>query len=81
VTGPELPWWHRALCREVDADLFFADREDVHSQVAVVKVCALCEVQQACLDDAIGVVEQHGIRAGMSARKRRAVRGERERAA
>jgi hypothetical protein len=62
-------WSLRALCREVDPELFFPPRGV--SCPEAVRVCRGCPVRVECLTEALAADEQNGIRAGLSERERR----------
>jgi WhiB family transcriptional regulator, redox-sensing transcriptional regulator len=62
-------WWERALCAEVDTELFFPEKGN--SSLAAKKVCFACEVRGACLDDALARGERHGVWGGLSYQQRR----------
>lgn len=69
-----LEWQLRALCREVDATLFFP--APCEQATAAKRVCQLCEVRTECLDYAITNDERVGVWGGMSERERRKLRGD-----
>jgi WhiB family redox-sensing transcriptional regulator len=66
VTGEE--WVERALCREVDPELFYPEavgasaRNFMYRQA--VKVCQSCDVRQECYEFARDNNEQHGVWGG-----------------
>lgn len=62
-------WWNFALCREVDAELFFPET-GVNAGTAK-SICASCEVREACLADALATDDRFGVRGGLSALERR----------
>jgi len=65
VTGDE--WKLRALCREVDPDLFFPEgpANVVHSRYKeAISVCAKCEVRRECYQYALDNNERDGIWGG-----------------
>ena len=64
-------WQSRALCAQVDPDLWFpevGDRSD-----AIKRVCQRCPVQAECLAFALAQPETHGIWGGLSYAERRAL--------
>ena len=69
-----LDWQQKALCREVDPDLFFPEDGGVG---AAKKVCSLCPVKPQCLEWALGQSsdeDEYGILAGVGPRTRREMR-------
>ncbi len=62
-------WPDRALCAEVDPELFFPDKGE--SPRPAKRVCASCEVRAECLQDALDRRESFGIWGGLSERERR----------
>jgi WhiB family redox-sensing transcriptional regulator len=71
-------WLERAACRESDLSQFFV-RGSAQARPAQ-KLCAGCEVQDACLDYALEHDIEFGVWGGMTERQRRALR-RRQRAA
>lgn len=64
-------WLDRALCAQVDPDLFFPQKgADTRRPKSI---CATCSVQVECLDDALANNERHGIWGGVSERDRRKI--------
>jgi len=69
------PDWHRrAACRGVGTDPFFPVRGG--SLDLARHLCSTCPVTTECLAEALALdaKEDHGFRAGMSAKKRRGLR-------
>lgn len=80
ITSPGTAWQERALCAEVDADMFFPEKGgDLHTPH---RVCDLCAVRQECLDYAMDVESRpwvtgrYGIYGGLSPRGRARLAGE-----
>lgn len=71
-----VPDWHRdALCREYDASLWFPTRGRPTSQA--IEICRRCGVREECLAEAIeDPALDHGVRGGVPARSRAAMRRE-----
>jgi WhiB family redox-sensing transcriptional regulator len=68
-------WTVDALCAQVDPELFFATDDGVYKNLhAAMSVCKSCPVASECLDDALSNSEPHGIRGGITPRKRLAMR-------
>lgn len=69
------PAWHaRAACRGMDPDAFFPARGE--SVSAALDVCAGCPVRAECFDFAMAQESSlHGVWAGTTGRRRRALRG------
>lgn len=65
-------WRERALCREVDTEVFFPDKGGSTREAK--RVCATCEVRTQCLDYALQRDERFGIYGGLSERERRKLR-------
>lgn len=64
------PGWHvRAACRDVDKAVFFPTRGQ--SLEPARAICAMCEVQTHCLEEARRDPETRGVWAGTSLRERR----------
>ena len=64
-------WRERALCAEVDPELFFPDKGG--STAEAKKVCRSCEVRPECLAYALEHDEPAGVWGGLSERERRQV--------
>jgi WhiB family transcriptional regulator, redox-sensing transcriptional regulator len=62
-------WRVRALCAQVDPDIFFPEKGE--SPAAAKRVCASCEVRAECLQDALDRNERFGVWGGLSERERR----------
>lgn len=73
----EMEWADRALCAEVDPELFFPEKGQ--PVISAKRVCMACEVRAECLEYAIDRGEQHGIWGGLSAEQRRRVKAARVR--
>jgi WhiB family redox-sensing transcriptional regulator len=67
-------WRGRALCAQVDPDIFFPDKGE--SPAAAKRVCTSCEVRAECLQDALDRNERFGVWGGLSERERRALGGQ-----
>ena len=65
----EEEWRDRALCAQVDPEIFFPEKGGSTREAK--KVCAACEVKDECLEDAMHHDERFGIRGGLSERERR----------
>jgi len=80
-TLPEVPkpdvWRLRASCRSVDPDLFFPVGSTglALEQIGDAKaVCALCPVNEPCLEYALATNQDSGVWGGTSEEERRALR-------
>jgi len=62
-------WQDRALCAEVDPELFFP--EPGGSTGEAKRVCMACEVRAECLEFALETGDQFGIYGGLSPTERR----------
>jgi WhiB family transcriptional regulator, redox-sensing transcriptional regulator len=67
--GEPQRWQERALCAQVDPELFFPEKGG--STRDAKNICAQCEVRDECLGDALENDERFGIWGGMSERERR----------
>jgi WhiB family redox-sensing transcriptional regulator len=65
-----------AACASVDTELFFAADSDKNAIKQAKKVCAGCPVRATCLDEALEIGDQYGVRGGMTAKERRKLRAE-----
>ena len=72
-------WRLHARCRGVDP-LIFHPVNDVDAAQAKA-ICALCPVQEACLDHAVTDREKDGVWGGLTARERRRLIRQRRRSA
>lgn len=68
VLAPE-PDWERALCRQVDPDLFFPEKGGSIRDAKA--TCRACELRTQCLEYALDHDERFGVWGGMSERERR----------
>ena len=70
------PWYDRALCAEVDPEIFFPEKGGSTREAKA--VCRACEVRPECLEFIMqpenADVARFGIWAGMSERERRTSR-------
>lgn len=75
-------WRLSAACDGMDTDIWFpvsesgkftnGGRRPENAAVQAAKgICGMCEVRQACLEDAIAVGDSYGIRGGMTAAERK----------
>lgn len=71
----ELDWQDRALCAEVDPELFFPTVGE--SPRLAKQVCMRCEVRSDCLEYALQHNERFGVWGGKSERERQALRSAR----
>jgi len=69
--APDLAWQKRALCVEVDSEIFFPGKGDLSAARAAKRICAACEVRAQCLDYALAHCERYGVWGGLSERQRR----------
>lgn len=47
-------WYERALCAEVDGDLWFPEAGGISSETAQAKeICGRCPVKEECLEEAL----------------------------
>jgi WhiB family transcriptional regulator, redox-sensing transcriptional regulator len=69
--APPEKWADRALCAEIDPDLFFPEGQGNHSLSNARRVCAACEVRAECLAYALEHDELEGVWGGLSEKERR----------
>jgi WhiB family transcriptional regulator, redox-sensing transcriptional regulator len=76
-------WWSRAACSTADPELFFPISSSGPSSRQVLRaksVCSNCQIQQACLDYALGSASVQGIWGGTTEAERRRLRHRQARA-
>ena len=66
-------WAGQGVCREVDPELFFADKPDVHTNNRAKSICRACPVVGECLEWALDN-ERHGVWGGTTPDEREAFR-------
>ena len=71
-----LRWMDDALCREVDSDLFFPERDEGPSLRRAKAICRQCPVIQECLEWAVADPSLSGVLGGTSSRQRMQLRKE-----
>lgn len=64
-------WQDRALCAQVDPELFFPEKGGPIREAK--RVCQACDVRSECLEYALVHKERYGLWGGMSERPRRAL--------
>jgi WhiB family redox-sensing transcriptional regulator len=68
-------WQERALCAQVDSEIFFPEPGDSAGAArSAKKICARCEVRKPCLQWALERDERYGIYGGFSERERQRIR-------
>jgi WhiB family redox-sensing transcriptional regulator len=78
--APDLTWQDRALCAEIDPELFFVEKGNEKQAQVAKAVCRRCEIREACLEYALdreaqpGVYGAYGVYGGMSPAERDEVR-------
>jgi WhiB family redox-sensing transcriptional regulator len=65
----ELKWQDKALCAQVDPEIFFPEKGGSTREPK--RVCQACEVRAECLEYALEHQEHFGIWGGFSERERR----------
>lgn len=69
------PWMNRALCAEVDPELWFPGPGQPNTTAKT--ICARCDVRAACLAYALSLEDNpEGVWGGLSEGERRGLRGE-----
>ena len=89
ITGPvrALPWADRALCAEVDPELFFNDigttyvTIDGTREATAKAICRRCTAKPECREYAMSDPSLAGIWGGLTERERREWRGRQQREA
>ena len=64
MQNPVGEWTAKALCLQVDPDLFFPSGYSLSEIAACKRVCSQCEVRLQCLAHALEADEQHGVWGG-----------------
>jgi WhiB family transcriptional regulator, redox-sensing transcriptional regulator len=72
-------WRQRAACRGVDPDIFYPVTDEEADDAKA--ICALCPVEQACLEWALSNRESDGVWGGATERERRRIIRRRRRSA
>jgi WhiB family redox-sensing transcriptional regulator len=72
-------WRQRAACRGVDPDIFYPVSDEEAEDAKA--ICAVCPVQQACLEWALSHREHDGVWGGATERERRRIIRRRRRSA
>ena len=70
-------WMDKALCVEVDPDLFFPGKGDWAQAFRAKVVCRRCDVRDKCLAYAVENQEMHGIWGATTPEQRKHLRGRR----
>lgn len=76
-------WQNAAACRDVDTELFFpaGTTGEAAGQIdAAKRVCAGCDVREACLEYAIETNQTYGVWGGYDEQERKRLRRKRVRA-
>jgi WhiB family redox-sensing transcriptional regulator len=73
VLVPAADWRARAACNGAEPDLFFPDSGTPADRIAAAKrICAMCPVRKACLEEAFRTGDTNGICGGLTGAERRA---------
>lgn len=72
MDAPDDDWRDRALCTEVDPEMFFPEKGG--SALAAKRICAKCEVREDCLLWALEHDERQGIWGGKTRPERARMR-------
>lgn len=76
-----LIWRNQAACTGIDSDIFYPASEDENEAIEAKAICALCPVQDTCLEHALNSREREGIWGGTTERERRRIQRQRRRPA
>jgi WhiB family transcriptional regulator, redox-sensing transcriptional regulator len=71
VSAADLEWTDKALCAEVDSEIFFPRKGEATEQAKA--VCRSCEARIACLRFSIDATDREGIYGGFSMRVRKRI--------
>ena len=77
-----MDWIQRALCRDVDPDIFFpvgTSGPALEQAQRAKAICASCKVRAQCLDWALATGQDSGVWGGMDEEERREIRRARRR--
>ena len=70
--SPVEAWEKEAACRGLDTDSFYPEKDD---SIGIPKrVCRACPVRLDCLEHALRLDDQFGIRGGLTPEERRRIR-------
>lgn len=75
-------WREEALCAQVGGDLWFPGKGESYTEAK--RVCAICPVQESCLEDALNRSnddDHYGFQGGVGPITRRRLRAQRREAA
>ena len=67
-------WPMHALCKDEDPAIFFPDKENQETTRQAKEICRHCPAIEFCYEEEIQKKDQHGIRAALSSRERRAIK-------
>lgn len=81
ITSTTPTWRALAACTGIDPAIFYPSSEDDSEARAAKRVCAMCDVRDACLEHALLVREKDGIWGGATERERRRMIRQRRRTA
>ncbi|MFE7517263.1 WhiB family transcriptional regulator [Streptomyces sp. NPDC057540] len=62
------------LCAQVDPEAFFPERVTATSTAYAKAICALCDSQPECLQQAMARREEYGVWGGLDEKERRSLR-------
>ena len=71
---PRPEWRDDSACAGADSEVFFPPGEDEAAAMPAKKICALCPVQEQCLEYALATNQTEGVWGGMSSGDRRRLR-------
>lgn len=63
-------WMGRAMCLDVDPELFYPDKGQPGKAAVAKRICGMCPVIDECLAHAVAKREQHGIWGGLTPKER-----------
>ncbi len=64
-----MSWSVSALCAQVGRDLWFPEGKGKAPEAK--RICRRCPVREPCLEEALRLGDEYGVRGGLSARERR----------
>ncbi|GGU22912.1 transcriptional regulator WhiB [Streptomyces lavendofoliae] len=72
ASSDELSWQDTALCAQTGPDFFFPDPGSSTREAK--RLCAACDIREACLEYALTHDERFGVWGGLSEKERYALR-------
>jgi WhiB family redox-sensing transcriptional regulator len=67
-------WRDDARCAQIGTDLFYPEKAEATIAQTARRICGMCPVRDACLDEAMTTHEPHGVWGGLTAHERAQLR-------